>query len=61
MEQIKKNEENSLKLDSTIQDPHERNELVKKIIEQTPPEELTSWYLKVLTEYLVYPLEKKKD
>ena len=60
MEQIKNNEENSLKLDSTIQDPHERNELVKKIIEQTPPEELTSWYLKVLTEYLVYPLEKKE-
>lgn len=50
----------SLKLDPTIQDPEERNKLVTKIIEETPSENLTPGYLKILTQYLVYPLQKEQ-
>ena len=49
-----------LKLDPAIQDPQERNKLVTKIIEQTPSQKLTPGYLKVLTQYLVYPLQKEQ-
>lgn len=60
VENISAQEQCGLKLDSTIQDPQERNKLVTKIIENTPPENLTPSYLKILTEYLVYPLEKEQ-
>lgn len=49
-----------LKLDPTIQDAGARNELVKKIIDQTPPDKMTPNFIKILTEYLVYPLEKEQ-
>lgn len=49
-----------LKLDPTIQDPQERNKIVTQIIESTPSEKLTPGYLKILTQYLVYPLEKEE-
>lgn len=49
-----------LRLDPTVQDPQERNKIVTQIIESTPSEKLTPGYLKVLTEYLVYPLEKEE-
>jgi len=48
-----------LKLDPTIQDAGARNELVKKIIDQTPPDKMTPNFIKILTEYLVYPIEKE--
>ena len=34
----------SRKLDYSLQTPEERNELVKKIIDETPPEQLTNKY-----------------
>lgn len=49
-----------LKLDSTIQDSSARNQLVKKIIAQTPPEKLTTRYLEILSDYIVYPIDKKE-
>lgn len=49
-----------LKLDPTIQDAGARNELVKKIIDQTPPDKMTPNFIKILTEYLVYPIEKEQ-
>lgn len=49
-----------LKLDPTIQDINARNELVKKIIDQTPPDKMTPNFIKILTEYLVYPIEKEQ-
>lgn len=52
--------ETSLKLDSTIQDSAARNQLVKKIIAQTPPEKLTPRYLEILATYITYPLDKKE-
>lgn len=59
MEQVNQ-EQKELRLDPTIQDPQERNKLVTKIIEQTPSENITPNYLQILTEYLVYPLEKEQ-
>jgi hypothetical protein len=32
-------------LDKTIKDPHERNEIVHKIVAEVPPEKLTPYYL----------------
>lgn len=52
--------DNVLRLDPTIQDPAERNQLVKKILAQTPPEKLTSSYLEYLAKYLTYPTDKKE-
>lgn len=53
-------DQKQLRLDPTVQDPQERNKIVTQIIESTPSEKLTPGYLKVLTEYLVYPLEKEE-
>lgn len=51
---------NELKLDYTLQDPGTRNELVKKIIEQTPPQRLTPKYLQLLSDYLVFAMDKEE-
>ena len=49
-----------LKLDYTIQDPKERNELVTKIISQTPEENLTPKYLELLSNYLIFAMDKEE-
>ena len=47
-----------IKLDYSLQTPEERNELVKKILEENPnPSER---YLEVLTDYLILCLEKQE-
>ena len=51
---------NELKLDYTLQDPGARNELVEKIIEQTPPQRLTPKYLQLLADYLVFAMDKEE-
>lgn len=51
---------NELKLDYTLQNPGARNELVKKIIEQTPPQRLTPKYLQLLSDYLVFAMDKEE-
>lgn len=53
-------QEGTLKLDPTIQDSAQRNELVKKIIAEAPPEKLTPKYLEILSTYITYPLDKKE-
>lgn len=50
-----------LKLDYTITDVQERNKLVHKIIENTPSEKLTPYYLEELTKYLTISTEIKKE
>ena len=52
--------EDDLKLDYTIQSPQERNELVKKIIAQTPEEKLTPKYLEMLSNYLIFAMDKEE-
>lgn len=46
-------QDDHIKLDYTLQTPEERNELVKKIIENTPPEKLTKRYLEAMGKYIV--------
>lgn len=48
------------KLDYTLQTPAERNELVKKIIDETPPEQLTHRYLEILTDYIIFAMDKEE-
>lgn len=47
-----------MKLDYTIESPEERNELVKKILEENP--DPTPAYLEILANYLVYCMEKQE-
>ena len=46
-------EDGHIKLDYTLETPEERNELVKIIISNTPPEKLTSKYLKAMADYIL--------
>lgn len=50
----------SRKLDYSLQTPEERNELVKKIIDETPPEQLTNKYLEILSDYIIFAMDKKE-
>lgn len=47
-----------IKLDYTLESPEERNELVKKILEENP--EPNSKYLEVLADYLILCMEKQE-
>ena len=49
-----------VRLDYTLQTPQERNELVKKIIDNTPPEKLTNRYLEILTDYIIFAMDKEE-
>ena len=49
-----------LKLDYKLETPEARNELVKKIIEQTPSEKLTPRYLEILSDYIVFAMDKEE-
>ena len=55
--------EEPIKLDYTLKTEQERNELVKKIIANASPSQLTSRYLDILTDYILaaMPKEKKKE
>ena len=47
-----------IKLDYSLQTPEERNELVKKILEENP--EPSEKYLEILTDYLVLCMEREE-
>ena len=48
------------KLDYSLETPEERNELVKKIIDEMPPEQLTNKYLEILTDYIIFAMDKEE-
>lgn len=50
----------SHKLDYTLQTPEERNELVKKIVAETPSNQLTPRYLEILSDYIIFAMDKKE-
>lgn len=50
----------AIKLDYSLETPQERNELVKKIIAQTPPEKLTNRYIEILTDYIIFAMDKEE-
>ncbi len=47
-----------IKLDYSIESPEERNEIVKKILEENP--EPNEKYLEVLADYLILCMEKQE-
>ena len=47
-----------IKLDYSLQTPEERNELVKKILEENP--DPSEKYLEILADYLVLCMEKQE-
>lgn len=49
-----------LKMDYTLESPQERNELVKRIIDETPSEKLTPNYINALTEYIFDAINKQE-
>lgn len=57
---IEENIKPAHKLDYSLQSPQERNELVKKIIDETPPEQLTSKYLTILSDYIIFAMDKEE-
>lgn len=61
-EETKEDEENSnyIKMDYSLETPAERNQKVKEIIEQTPPEKLTSTYLDKLADYILDAINKEE-
>lgn len=51
-----------IKLDASLKTMQERNELVKKIISQASPSQLTPRYLEILADYIVFaPEEREKE
>ena len=54
------NIEEHLKLDYKLESPVERTELVRKIIEQTPPQQLTNRYLEILSDYIIFAMDKQE-
>ena len=58
--EITESQNDSLKLDYTIQSPEERNELVKKIVASLPPEKLTKRYLEILADYIIFAMTKEQ-
>ena len=57
---IEENIKPSRKLDYSLQTPEERNELVKKIINETPPQQLTNRYLEILSDYIIFAMDKEE-
>ena len=50
----------SRKLDYTLESPEERIALVDKIVNETPPEQLTNKYLEILADYIVFAMDKEE-
>ena len=53
-------ESNHKKLDYTLQAPEERSDFVKIIIEEMPPEKLTNQYLEILSDYIIFAMDKEE-
>ena len=53
-------QDNPFKLDYSIESPEERVQVVNKIIENIPPERLTSRYLEILADYMIFAMNKKE-
>lgn len=54
------NMQTTIKLDYSLETPEERNELVKKIIDKTPSEQLTPKYLEILSDYIIFVMDKQE-
>ena len=50
----------SRKLDFSLKTPQERTEFVKRIVDETPPEQLTPKYLEILADYIIFAMDKEE-
>ena len=48
------------KLDYTLESSEERKKLVKQIVNETPPEQLTNRYLEILADYMIFAMDKEE-
>ncbi len=53
-------DDNVIHLDYTIESPQDRNQLVKKIIANTPESKLTPKYLQILANYIIFAMDKQQ-
>lgn len=53
-------QQETIKLDYTLQSPEERTALVEKIVAATPEDKLTPQYLKILTDYIIFAMDKQQ-
>lgn len=53
-------EQQSKKLDYTIQDPLQRAQFVGQFIADLPKEQLTEKYIEVLSDYIIFAMDKKE-
>ena len=53
-------EQQNRKLDYTIQDPLERAQFVGKLIADLPKEQLTTKYIEILSDYIIFAMDKKE-
>lgn len=60
IEEIEDEQVENLKLDYTIESPAERNKLVEKIIANTPYKKLTPKYVEILTDYIIFAMDKEE-
>jgi hypothetical protein len=52
--------EENRKLDYSLESAEARNELVKEILAEIPPEELTAKYLNILSDYIISAMDKEE-
>ena len=50
----------AISLDYSIESPEKRNELVKQIIQETPANKMTSKYLEILADYIIFAMDKQE-
>ena len=48
------------KLDYTLESPEERIAFVDRLINETPPEQLTNRYLEILADYVIFAMDKQE-
>ena len=50
--------ESKIKLDYSIKDAEARKQLVEQIVKQTPPNQLTEKYIEILSNYIIFAMDK---
>ena len=50
----------AISLDYKLETPQERRDLVQRIIDNTPPEKLTNRYIEILTDYIIFAMDKEE-
>ena len=52
--------ETKIRLDYRLKTPEERKALVEEIVRQTPPNQLTEQYIEILSNYIIFAMDKEE-